>query len=107
VNYPKRAAQPFRWPEGTARVGAAAGLAMGPRTVDAMAAIRERLSEALLRFGTEAAMDRVLLQRSLASAHGARGSQEALGAMEVARWVDAAALWMGWRLRPRHMIAPR
>ena len=72
-----------------------------------MAAIRERLSEALLRFGTEAAMDRVLLQRSLATAPGARGSQEALGAMEVARWVDAAVLWVGWRLRPRHMIAPR
>ena len=52
-------------------------------------------------------MDRALLQRSLAAANGARGSQEALGAMEVARWVDAAVLWMGWRLRPRHLIAPR
>jgi hypothetical protein len=63
-----------------------------------MAAIRERLSEALLRFGTEAAMDRVTLQRSLATAPEARGSREALGALEVARWVDSAVLWMGWRL---------
>jgi len=77
---------------------------VSPRTVGAMAAIRERLSEALLRFGTEAAMDRAALQRSLAAAHGARGSQEALGAMEVARWVDGAVLWIGWRLRPRHGI---
>ena len=66
-----------------------------------MAAIRERLSDALLRFGTDAAMDRVMLQRSLATARGLRGQQEALGAMEVARWVDGAARWIGWRLRPR------
>jgi hypothetical protein len=63
-----------------------------------MAAIRQRLSEALLRFGTEAAMDRVTLQRSLAAAPAARGSQEALGALEVARWVDSAVRWVGWRL---------
>ena len=63
-----------------------------------MACIRERLSEALLRFGTEAAMDRVTLQRSLAAAPDTRGSQQALGALEMARWVDSAALWMGWRL---------
>ena len=69
--------------------------------------IRERLSDALLRFGTEAAMDRVTLERSLAAAHGARGNQDALGALEVARWVDAAVLWVGWRLRPRHLLAPR
>jgi hypothetical protein len=70
-----------------------------------MAAFRERLSDALLRFGTAAAMDRVVLQRRLAAAGSGRGRQEALGAMEVARWVDGAALWIGWRLRPRD-IAP-
>jgi hypothetical protein len=72
-----------------------------------MAGIRERLSEALLRFGTEAAMDRVTLQRSLAAAPDARGSRDALGALEVARWFDAAVLWVGWRLRPRHLLVHR
>jgi len=69
-----------------------------------MAGIRERLSDALLRFGTEVAMDRVTLQRSLAAAADARGSRDALGALEVARWFDAAVLWVGWRLRPRHLL---
>jgi hypothetical protein len=72
-----------------------------------MAGIRERLSDALLRFGTEAAMDRVTLQRSLAAAPGIRGSRDALGALEVARWFDAAVLWVGWRLRPRHLLVHR
>ena len=71
-----------------------------------MVGIRERLSEALLRFGTEAAMDRVALQRSLAAAPDAR-SRDALGALEVARWFDAAVLWVGWRLRPRHLLVDR
>ena len=70
-----------------------------------MAGIRERVSDALLRFGTEAAMDRVALQRSLAAAPDARGSLDALSALEVARWFDAAVLWVGWRLRPRHLLA--
>ena len=69
-----------------------------------MDGIRERLSAALLRFGTEAAMDRVALQRSLAAAPDAR---DALSALEVARWFDAAVLWVGWRLRPRHLVAHR
>ncbi len=67
-----------------------------------MAAFRERLSEALLRFGTEAALDRTMMERSLCAATGRNGRAEALGALEVARWVDSAALWMSWRLRPRH-----
>ena len=71
-----------------------------------MAGIRERLSDALLRFGTEAAMDRVTLERSLAAAPDARGN-DALGALELARWFDAAVLWVGWRLRPRHLLAGR
>jgi len=25
----------------------------------------------------------------------------------VARWFDAAVLWVGWRLRPRHLLADR
>ena len=72
-----------------------------------MVGIRERLSAALLRFGTEAAMDRVALERTLAAAPDARGSRDALGALEVARWFDTAILWVGWRLRPRHLVAHR
>jgi len=72
-----------------------------------MAGIRERLSDALLRFGTEAAMDRVALERTLAAAPDARGSRDALGALEVARWFDTAILWVGWRLQPRHLVAHR
>jgi len=72
-----------------------------------MVGIRERLSAALLRFGTEAAMDRVALERTLAAAPDARGSRDALGALEVARWFDTAVLWVGWRLQPRHLVAHR
>ena len=56
--------------------------------------------------GRVAAMDRVTLERSLAAAPDARGN-DALGALEVARWFDAAVLWVGWRLRPRHLLADR
>ena len=68
-----------------------------------MLAFRERLSEALLRFGTEAALDRTMMEQSLRKASGGSGRPEALGALEVARWVDSAALWMSWRLRSRHI----
>jgi hypothetical protein len=68
-----------------------------------MVAFRERLSDALLRFGTEAAVDRATMQRSLEAARGARGYDQATAALEVARWFDTAALWMAWRLRPRHI----
>ena len=72
-----------------------------------VAAIREHLSGALLKFGTEAAMDRLTLQRSLAAASDTRSSGDALGALEAARWFEAAVLWVGWRLQPRHLIEPR
>ena len=72
-----------------------------------MAAIRERLSGALLKFGTDAAVDRLTLQRSLAAASDDRSSGDALGALEAARWFEAAVLWVGWRLQPRHLLGPR
>jgi hypothetical protein len=68
-----------------------------------MPAFRERLSDALLRFGTDAALDRTMMEQSLRTASGRSGGSQALGALEVARWVDSAVLWMSWRLRPRHM----
>jgi hypothetical protein len=93
VNYPKR---------GDNREVARARPAYGVL----VAAIRERLSGALLKFGTEAAMDRLTLQRSLAAASDTRGG-DALGALEAARWFEVAVLWVGWRLQPRHLLGPR
>lgn len=66
-----------------------------------MARIRERLSDALLRFGTEAALDRRVMERSLMAARGQRGHREATAALAAAAWVDTTALWLSWRLRPR------
>jgi hypothetical protein len=68
-----------------------------------MPAFRERLSDALLRFGTDAALDRTMMEQSLRAASGRSGRLEALGALEVARCVDSAILWMSWRLRPRQI----
>ena len=68
-----------------------------------MVGIRERLSEALLRFGTEAAIDRTTMERSLQATRGQRGHREAAAALAVAAWVDAAAIWLSWRLRPRRI----
>lgn len=70
-----------------------------------MPTFRERLSDALLRFGTDAALDRTMMEQSLRAASGRAGRPEALGALEVARWFESAVLWTSWRLRPRH-IAP-
>jgi len=66
-----------------------------------MARIRERLSDALLRFGTDAAFDRTMMERSLMARRGQRGHDEAAAALAIAAWVDGAALWLSWRLRPR------
>jgi hypothetical protein len=68
-----------------------------------MASPRERLSDALLRFGTEATLDRTMMERSLVAARGRRGHREAAAALAVAAWVDTAALWLSWRLRPRRI----
>jgi hypothetical protein len=68
-----------------------------------MPAFRERLSDALLRFGTDAALDRSTMEKSLVAAADRHGRSEALGALAVARWFDSAALWISWRLRPRNI----
>jgi hypothetical protein len=64
--------------------------------------IRERASARLLRTGTELAIDQREIEERLASA-AARGSaySSAYGAVAMARWVDSAVLWLGWRLLPR------
>jgi hypothetical protein len=69
-----------------------------------MPTLRERASDTLLRTGTENAIDRAELTRALSAVPpSARGHLEASGAMAVAEWVDAAVLWVAWRLRPRRM----
>ncbi len=68
-----------------------------------MADIRERLSDALLRFGTDAALDRTMMERRLMAARGQHGHREAAAALAAAACVDTAALWLSWRLRPRRI----
>jgi hypothetical protein len=65
--------------------------------------VRERLSDALLRTGTELAISRAELQRNLASEVGRRGYAAAQSTVMLARWFDTAMLWLSWRLRPRRM----
>ena len=64
--------------------------------------IRERASARLLRTGTELAIDQREIEERLAAA-GARGSaySSVHGAVAMARWIDSAVLWLGWRLLPR------
>jgi hypothetical protein len=52
-------------------------------------------------------VDRLTLERSLAAASDDRSGGDALGALEAARWFEAAVLWVGWRLQPRHLLGPR
>jgi hypothetical protein len=64
--------------------------------------MRQRASEALLRTGTELAIDQRELEQRLAQAgRGAAAFSSAHGAVAMARWVDAAILWLAWRLLPR------
>jgi hypothetical protein len=67
-----------------------------------MPTLRERASDALLRIGTDNALDRAALLRGLDAVPGdAPGHRAASGAMAVAGWVDGFVLWLSWRLRPR------
>jgi len=64
--------------------------------------IRERASTRLLRTGTELAVDqREIEERLAAAATGDSAYSSALGAVALARWVDSAVLWLGWRILPR------
>ena len=62
---------------------------------------RERLSDALLRKGTELASERLEMTRRIAADPTRPGYDRALAALTVAEWVDSAILWLSWRLRPR------
>ena len=64
--------------------------------------IRERVSAALLRTGTELAIDQRELEERLAAADTRdAGFSSAHGAVALARWTDAALLWLAWRIHPR------
>ena len=67
--------------------------------------IRERVSTRLLRTGTELAIDQRELEERIASG-GSRSAaySSAHGAVAMARWVDSAVLWLGWRIQPRTSI---
>jgi hypothetical protein len=67
--------------------------------------IRERASARLLRTGTELAIDQREIEERLAAA-SSRGSgySSAHGAVAMARWVDSAVLWLGWRILPRTIV---
>jgi hypothetical protein len=63
--------------------------------------LRERAGGALLRTGSELAFDQLALERSLATAPPrAVEYSSAQGAIAMARWVDSALLWLGWRVHP-------
>jgi hypothetical protein len=64
--------------------------------------IRERASTALLRTGTELFIDQRELEENLAAAAARNEAySSAHGAVALARWVDSAILWLGWRIHPR------
>jgi hypothetical protein len=64
---------------------------------------RERLSDCLIRFGAERALDRHELERRLATLPvDSRGHAQAMRVVRTAQLYETAVLWVGWRLRPRH-----
>jgi hypothetical protein len=63
------------------------------------------MSEALLRTGTELAIDQRELEEGMnASRTAAQEFSSARGAVQMARWVDSAILWLAWRIHPRTFI---
>jgi hypothetical protein len=68
--------------------------------------MRERASARLLRTGTELAIDQREIEESLAAvARRDSAYSSAHGAVAMARWVDSAVLWLGWRLLPRTYLS--
>jgi hypothetical protein len=74
-------------------------------TMTSTRSIRERVSAALLRTGTELAIDQRELEERLAAAPcRSAGYSSAFGAVAMARWTDAALLWLAWRIYPRTAV---
>ena len=67
--------------------------------------IRERAGTRLLRSGTELAIDQREFEERLAAASPhVPAYSSAHSAVAMARWVDAAVLWLGWRILPRTFV---
>jgi hypothetical protein len=70
--------------------------------------IRERASAALLRTGTDLAIDQRELENRIATAASRNTAfSSAHGAVALARWVDSAVLWLAWRIHPRSLTPNR
>ena len=68
-------------------------------------AVRQRVSDVLIRVGTERALSRRQLRQSLDTVHPeTRGYAEAMRVAETAKVVESALLWLGWRLQPRAVL---
>ena len=68
--------------------------------------IRERASARLLRTGTELAIDQREIEERLAAASPRVSPySSAHSAVTMARWVNSAVLWLGWRLLPRTYLS--
>jgi hypothetical protein len=64
--------------------------------------IRERVSTAMLRTGTELAIDqRQMEQRLAAVATRDSAFSSAHGVVATARWANSFLLWLAWRISPR------
>src|SRR4051794_41951714 len=69
--------------------------------------LRTRVSERMLRTGTELAIDQRELEDRLATVSGAElGYSGAQGAVALARWADSLVLWLAWRGPPPALVPP-
>src|SRR4051794_41436201 len=69
--------------------------------------LRTRVSERMLRTGTELAIDQRELEDRLATVSGAElGYSGAQGAVALARWADSLVLWLAWRGHPPALPPP-
>jgi hypothetical protein len=67
--------------------------------------LRTRVSERMLRTGTELAIDQRELEERLATVSGSElGYSGAQGAVALARWADSLVLWLAWRIHPRTFV---
>jgi hypothetical protein len=71
----------------------------------AVQGLRSRVSTAMLRTGTELAIDQRELEERIATLpKGDVGYSSAYGAVRLARWADSVVLWLAWRIHPRTFV---
>ena len=67
---------------------------MSSRHTAPLTSLRRRVSEVMLRTGTELAIDQREMEARMAAAHnGNTAFSSAHGAVALARWADSAVLW--------------